>query len=80
MMTVFVQLPCALELGNSWRIAGMLVSVDHPRSGMILSAQRLGQKAFSGRRIARRGCAVRGRTVELVSWGWESCGFVDVGG
>src|SRR5260221_13110324 len=37
----------AFELRNGGRIRGVAVGVDHPRTGMVRSAQRFGEKALS---------------------------------
>ena len=39
------------ELRNRRRITGVAVGVDHPRRGMVRSAQRFGEKALSRGRV-----------------------------
>ena len=41
------QIACGLEHGNGWWISGVLVAIDHPRRGVVLTAQGLSQKALS---------------------------------
>jgi hypothetical protein len=39
------------ELRDGGRIRGVAVGVDHPRRGMVRSAQRFGEKALSRGRV-----------------------------
>ena len=59
MPTILGQITFAFELRNGGRIRGMAVGVDHPRCGMVRSAQRFGEKALS------RGCVLLGREKEI---------------
>jgi hypothetical protein len=47
MPTILGQIAFAFELRNRGRIRGVAVGVDHPRRGMVRSAQRFGRKAGS---------------------------------
>ena len=46
-MAIVGQIACGLEHGNGGWISGVLVAVDDPRRGMVLTAQGFGQKALS---------------------------------
>jgi hypothetical protein len=59
MPTILGQIALAFELRNGGRIRGVAVGVDHPRRGMVRSAQRFGEKALS------RGCVLLGREKEI---------------
>src|SRR5258705_10338334 len=59
MPTILAQIAFAFELRNGGRIRGVAVGVDHPRSGMVRSAQSFGEKALS------RGCVLLGREKEI---------------
>src|SRR5260221_14654330 len=58
MPTILAQIAFAFELRNGGRIRGGAVGVDHPRSGMVPSAQGFGEKELSP------GCALLGREKE----------------
>src|SRR5258706_15254543 len=47
MPTILGQIAFAFELRNGGRKRGMALGVDHPRWGVIRSAQRFGEKALS---------------------------------
>src|SRR3981189_3738280 len=59
MPTILGQIAFAFELRNGGRIRGVAGGVDHPRRGMVRSAQRFGEKALS------RGCVLLGREKEI---------------
>ena len=46
-LAVVGQIACGLEHGNGGWISGVLVAVDDPRQGVVLTAQGFGQKALS---------------------------------
>ena len=46
-LAIVGQIACGLEHGNGGWISGVLVAVDDPRRGMVLTAQGFCQKALS---------------------------------
>src|ERR1700736_5974263 len=66
MPTILAQIAFAFELRNRGRIRGVAVGVDHPRRGMVRSAQHFGEKALS------RGCVLLGREKEIEGGAGES--------
>jgi hypothetical protein len=46
-LAIVGQIACGLEHGNGGWISGVLVAVDDPRRGMVLTAQGFIQKALS---------------------------------
>ena len=51
MPAILGQSAFSFELRDGGRIRGVAVGVDHPRRGMVRSAQRFGEKALSGGRV-----------------------------
>ena len=51
MPTILGQIAFAFELRNGGRIRGVAIGVDHPRRGMVRSAQRFCEKALSRGRV-----------------------------
>ena len=47
MPTILGQIACAFELRNGGQIRGVAIGVDHPRRGMVHSAQHFCEKALS---------------------------------
>jgi hypothetical protein len=51
MPAISAKAPFGFELRDGGRIRGVAVGVDHPRRGMVRSAQRFGEKALSRGRV-----------------------------
>ena len=45
-MSTLLQNTVGFELNDGWRISSVLVGVDDPRRGMVLTTQGFGQKAL----------------------------------
>ena len=59
MITPLFQNSAGFELNDGWRISSVLVGVDDPRRGMVLTTQGFGQKALG------RSCIAFGREKEV---------------
>jgi hypothetical protein len=52
MPAILLQSVLGFELYDGWRVSGVLVGVDDPRSGAVLLTQGFGQKALGGHGVA----------------------------